>query len=263
MSTTMTTAEFYHAHGYALPGEQLLPAEEFAALQHTFEGLCQRWEAAGKRPEHLDTPHFWAPELNRFLLHPAVLDVVESVLGPDIALFSSHFICKPAGDGKRVPWHEDSAYWNDIFDGMDVVTIWLAIDPSTVANGCMRVIPDTHHNGYSDYDIIEDDGAVFTGNIRPDQVDESKAVDCVLAAGEYSLHHAKTIHGSAANTSGQRRCGYTMRFVPTTSRFYPERSHKGLHQLYLARGVDRAGNDCYGDPEQAFTAWTERFAPGT
>jgi ectoine hydroxylase-related dioxygenase (phytanoyl-CoA dioxygenase family) len=104
---------------------------------------------------------------------------------------------------------------------------------------------------------------VFTGNIRPDQVDESKAVDCVLAAGEYSLHHAKTIHGSAANTSGQRRCGYTMRFVPTTSRFYPERSHKGLHQLYLARGVDRAGNDCYGDPEQAFTAWTERFAPGT
>ena len=68
------------------------------------------------------------------------LDVVESLIGPDIALWSSHFLCKPAGTGKRAPWHEDSAYWGQVLDPMEVVTIWLAIDPSTPENGCMRVL---------------------------------------------------------------------------------------------------------------------------
>ena len=45
------------------------------------------------------------------VLDDSVLDIVESLIGPDIALWSSHFIAKPAGVGKRVPWHEDSAYW--------------------------------------------------------------------------------------------------------------------------------------------------------
>ena len=40
-----------------------------------------------KRPEHMDVPHFYFPELYHWLTHPAVLDVVESLIGPDNALF--------------------------------------------------------------------------------------------------------------------------------------------------------------------------------
>lgn len=242
----------------------MLPPKELAALTACFETLQADWVAHGGQPEHMDVPHFYFPELMRWLLHPQVLDVVEDLLGPNIALFSSHFICKPAANGKRVPWHEDSAYWKNIFgpgpnqhgDGMEVVTIWLAIDPSTVENGCMHVIPDSHHNGYSDYDIIEDKKAVFSGNIKASSIDETKAVACELARGEYSLHHAKTIHGSAANSSTQRRCGYTMRFISTESRFYPEKTWGKFHQLYLARGEDIAGNT-YGDPRSVNQAWID------
>ena len=66
-------------------------------------------ERTGKSPEHLDVPHFTTTRGYSTGSSPdEVLDVVESIIGPDIALWSSHFICKPPGVGKRVPWHEDS-----------------------------------------------------------------------------------------------------------------------------------------------------------
>ena len=43
-------------------------------------------------------------ELFRWAMSDAVLDLVEPIIGSDIALFSTHFICKPKGDGKRLPW---------------------------------------------------------------------------------------------------------------------------------------------------------------
>ena len=55
-----------------------------------------------------------------------VLDIIEPLIGPDIALFSSHFICKPRGNGKRVPWHEDSFYWRGMMQQpIEVCTVWL------------------------------------------------------------------------------------------------------------------------------------------
>ena len=49
-------------------------------------------------------------------------------------------------------------------------------------------------------------------------VDESKAVDFVLKAGDVSVHHPNIIHGSDANNSPRRRCGLTIRYIPTTTR---------------------------------------------
>ena len=79
----------------------------------------------------MDVPHFAHPELFGWLLADEVLDFVEAFIGPDIVLWSSHFISKPPGDGKRVPWHEDSAYWNERLSEHEVLTVWLAIDDST------------------------------------------------------------------------------------------------------------------------------------
>ncbi|MFW6038916.1 MAG: phytanoyl-CoA dioxygenase family protein, partial [bacterium] len=178
-----------------------------------------------------------------------VLDLVEPIIGPDIALWSSHFICKPAGKGKRVPWHEDSAYWKGRLDPMDVVTVWLAIDPSTPQNGCMRVVPGSHVNGFSEYEpVAEREKEVFAREIKGADRFEHEAVDCVLEPNQCSIHHAKCVHGSHANTGHMRRCGYTMRYMPTTVKFIDEANKEGF-QIYLARGCDRAGNR-YGDPSK-------------
>lgn len=247
----------YHREGYVLPAGPVLPAGDFRDLRAAFERLLADWTARGGRPEAMDVPHFYHPELMRWLLHPAVLDLVEPITGPDIALFSSHFICKPAGDGRRVPWHEDSAYWRGQWDPMEVVTVWLAIDGSDPENGCMRVVPRTHHGGYSDYAAL-DERAVFASEIRAGTFDPARAVACVLPPNHASLHHAKAIHGSAANAGPRRRCGYTMRFISAAARFAPARDRDGPFQIYLARGRDRAGN-AYADPAQPNRRWIERF----
>ena len=253
--------EHYRREGYLLHNAPVFPAPRFAALKDKFEGLLGEWIAKGvsRSPEHMDVPHFWEPSLFDWLLDDAVLDLVESIIGPDIVLFSSHFICKPPAVGKRVPWHEDSAYWCGRLEPMEVATVWLAIDPSTPANGCMQVIPRTHANGFSDYeDVANPSQQVFGTEIKKGQFDESKAVNCVLKPNECSLHDGRMIHGSAANTGTMRRCGYTMRYMPATVKHHGE---DGPFQIYLARGKDRAGNR-YGDPGKVNRAWIDKYPDG-
>ena len=43
--------------------------------------------------------------------HPAILDVVERILGPDIVVWGSALFCKRATGGKATPWHQDGQYW--------------------------------------------------------------------------------------------------------------------------------------------------------
>lgn len=247
LSETQTAQ--YRDEGYVLFREPVFSNEKFEALKDHFESKLTALPE-GARPESMDVPHFTDTTLFDWLLADEVLDIVEPILGPDIGLFSSHFICKPPGDGKRVPWHEDTSYWNGMLSHPEVVTVWLAIDPSTEENGCMRIIPGTHLTPGSDYRPVADrSGNVFGTEIVESQLDESKAASCVLAPNECSLHDGRLVHGSEANTSAMRRCGYTMRYFSTRTRFLHENRGE-VHQVYLARGRDHAGN-VFGDPNQA------------
>jgi Phytanoyl-CoA dioxygenase (PhyH) len=241
--------ERYRRDGYLVVSRPVLPDEEFRVLAERLEAtLASR--PPEQRPESLDAPHFADPVLFRWLLAPSVLDLVTPLLGPDLALFSSHLICKPAGHGQRVPWHEDSAYWKGQLEPMEVVTVWLAVDPSRRENGCMKVVPGTHRHRDSEYERVEDRaGATFAEEIRDPKRFAERAVALELSPNRASLHDGRIIHGSEANSSPRRRCGYTMRYVSTRTRFDHDRHP--WHQMYLARGRDHAGNR-YGDPDRAY-----------
>src|SRR5205085_11274214 len=186
---TPQEVKFFKDEGYLLYGEPVLPQAKFDALKEHFEKRVVEFVAkTGQSPEHVDVPHFEDTRLFEWLFDDSVLDIVESLIGPDIALWSSHFIAKPPGVGKRVPWHEDSAYWGQVLDPMEVVTVWLAIDPSTEQNGCMRIIPRTHHHGYSEYEPVKDASKeVFSTEVRKDQFDEKTAVPCILQPNHCSI----------------------------------------------------------------------------
>lgn len=242
----------YRDEGYLVYNDPVLPEAKFAGLQNYFETILADLPAT-ERPEAMDVPHFMHPQLLAWAFDDAVLDLVEPITGPDIALFSTHFICKPGGHGKRVPWHEDSAYWRGKVTPMEVCTVWLAIDPSTRANGCMKVIPRTHlegQKGYSDYDAVNPEQNVFGTEIKAIQRDDSKAVYLELAPNECSLHDARVMHSSEANASPLRRCGWTLRFCSSAVKFN-EQQFDGTHIVYLARGRDLGGNT-YADPTRSY-----------
>lgn len=249
--------DHYRAEGYVIPSCPVFSDEKFDALVNHFEALLANWPD-DQRPEAMDTPHFADPELNRWSLSPEVVDLVEPILGPDILLFSTHFICKPAGDGRRVPWHEDSAYWRKLLDPMEVATVWLAIDPSTTENGCMHVIPRTHTSGargFSDYEDVDLQTSVFETEIIPAHRKDELAVPCVLEPNHCSLHDARLQHGSPPNTSSLRRCGWTLRFIPASTRLNPEFTDRQL--LYQARGGNPL-NQPLADPTVSYADINER-----
>jgi ectoine hydroxylase-related dioxygenase (phytanoyl-CoA dioxygenase family) len=196
----------------------------------------------------MDCPHFTDTSLFHWLLSDEVLDLVEPIIGPDIALFASHFICKPKGNGKRVPWHEDCFYWGNTISPVNVVTVWLAIDPSTAENGAMQVIPRSLY-GNLEHEAVDPETNVLSWEVKRKSFNEDDAFTIELDRNHASLHDSRLLHGSRPNTSSMRRCGYTMRYMPTTVKLKPD--VYASHNIYLARGRDHAGNR-YGDPTKTY-----------
>jgi hypothetical protein len=237
---TASDVEQFRTDGYLLSRRQLFSAEKLDALEAIFdEHLAHKGD---KLSDELDTPHFRDPRLLEFLLSDEVLDTVQPLVGPDIALWTSHFISKDPFTGRSTPWHEDSAYWNGRLSAYDrIVTVWLALGPSNRDNGCMRVIPGSHLLGGFHDNYVPTDKTVQTFHAEIPDVDESQAVDFELRRGEFSLHDGRIVHGAKANTSSVRRTGYTMRYFPASVKVLPVEQNAGW-KIWLARGKDSAGN---------------------
>lgn len=240
--------DFYDENGYWLYKRPVFKESQFINLKQIYEELQQEADsntnsksvAAGRH--NLDTPHFYKPELLDFLLSDVVLDLVEPIIGPNICLWSSHFISKKPKIGKKTPWHEDSAYWKGRFDKYDkIVTIWLAIDSSTKENGALQVVPGTHLNGgFSDYIETDKEKNVFATEIN--NIDISNAVIFELQPNECSMHDGRIIHGADANTSDTRRCGYTMRYFSQDLKLNSNHPMNKDFKIWHARGKNVHNN---------------------
>ncbi|MDF2650170.1 MAG: Phytanoyl-CoA dioxygenase, partial [Paenibacillus sp.] len=179
---------YYKQNGYFLYKKPLFSEQKLNRLTEIFEE--QLALKGSKLSDELDTPHFRDERLLEFLLADEVLDLVEPIIGPNIGLWSSHFICKDPVVGRTTPWHEDSAYWRGRVSSFDkIVTVWLAIDPSNQENGCMRVISGTHNNGFSEYEEVDKSKNLFRSQIK--NIDDSQAVYFELERGECSLHDSR------------------------------------------------------------------------
>lgn len=176
---------------------------------------------------------FWV----RLVSDDRLLDIAETFIGRDIALFASQYISKPPFSGKRVPWHQDGAFWP--LDPMAVVTLWLAVDQSTPENGCLRVIPGSHADRL--HDVRKRDGGDAVFDVESDvAVDESAAVDLVLEPGDVEVHHPSILHASEPNASSRRRCGLTIRYIPTSTRITsPEQPFPSALLLRGTPGVNQ------------------------
>ncbi|XP_028271316.1 uncharacterized protein LOC114442178 [Parambassis ranga] len=258
MTTSMATLqETYNQQGFlsALPvlsETELREARQaFAELEDEFG---EEYTQYSLHNVHLKYP--WVMNLTK---HPHVLQVIKAVLGPDVILLDSRFICKypalkPADikeseqdvvkpDGEDglpyVAWHQDMRYWG--IAGGPVLSVWLALDDSQRENGALQVIPGTHHSGMLPHRQAIRPGNMLSVNqeIPEELVDAEKTVYCPLLAGQMSIHDGLLVHASDPNTSQRRRCGFVIRYVPTCA--YPiqdpDRPRK-FQATMLACGMD-------------------------
>ena len=224
----------YRSNGYVFPVHALTPAEA-ADVRMEIEGFERR---SGLAAGHVirNKGHLKLTRLYDLIFHQKVLDAVESVLGPDILCWGSSLFVKEGNDPGFVAWHQDSYYWG--LEPDDVVSAWIALYPSTIENGAMRVIPGSQTMPPLSHrqSAAESANMLFTHEELADDVDEAKAVDITLAQGDMSLHHIKILHGSPPNRSNGRRMGYAIRYVA------PYVKQRGdMNSATLVRGEDRYG----------------------
>ena len=134
--------------------------------------------------------------------------------------------------------------------------------PSRKENGCLRFIPGSHlAREAGTHDKVHKPGEYFGGSLDPGEYDESKAVDVELEPGQMVVFDVFTVHGGHANCGTQPRGGYSLRFMPGTSRYLhdaaQDRDQVGYgHEtraLMLVRGEDRTGRNDFrrGHPAAA------------
>ena len=260
----LTAAEIaqYNSQGYLVPNFKL-PTERINGLRQTLDQLIA--DNPGVRPEKLVSAHVTGAGGGKndegvkgskaFLdlaMEPQILDMVEQLIGPDIILWGCHVFCKPAGDGMETPWHQDGHYWP--MRPLATCTVWVALDESTVENGCLRVIPKSHAAKFTHPHLLEDrTDLVLNLRTQDDAFDETKAVDLQLQPGQMSMHDVFMIHGAAVNRSTKRRTGVALRYMPGTSVFErdlnPVDGKSGVttafatRPLWLLRGEDKTGRN--------------------
>jgi ectoine hydroxylase-related dioxygenase (phytanoyl-CoA dioxygenase family) len=246
----------YRREGWVVPRYRLPPAR-VAAMVQALEQLLR--DNPGVRPEKLVSAHIAGDNgegvrgSRAFLelaLDPEIVELVSGVLGDDVILWGCHVFCKPAVEGYETPWHQDGHYWP--IRPLANCTAWVALEPSTRENGCLRVIPRSHAERRL-HEHLHEERTDLTLNQRMAEVDESAAVDIELEPGQMSLHDVYMIHGARPNTSGQRRTGAALRYMPSTSVFErelrPVEGKSGVpvdfarRPLWLVRGVDRSGRN--------------------
>ncbi len=251
--------ERYRREGWVVP-QWRLPTERAEALRDALDELIRR--NPGVRPEKLVSAHIdrggrdngegvrGVADFLALARDPEIIELVSGLLGRDLILWGAHVFCKPAGDGYETPWHQDGHYWP--IRPLANCTVWVALEPSTRANGCLRVIPGSHAAQQLHEHLHEDrSDLTLQQRLAAGAFDETAAVDIELQPGQMSLHDVYMIHGAAANTSAQRRTGVALRYMPATSHFdrglRPVDGKSGVavnfaqRPLWLVSGVDACG----------------------
>jgi ectoine hydroxylase-related dioxygenase (phytanoyl-CoA dioxygenase family) len=253
----------YREQGYLVP-EFRLDGAWVDRLQTALNTLIA--QNPGVRPEKLVSAHIEGRNgeggndegvrgVRDFLAlaqNPDIVDLVEQLIGPDVILWGCHVFCKPASEGFETPWHQDGHYWP--IRPLATCTVWVAIEPSTRANGCLRVIPRSHAARTLHPHLFEDrNDLTLNQRMAAGSFDEADAADIELQPGQMSLHDVYMIHGADANRSTQRRTGVALRYMPGSSLFdrslKPSDGQTGVpvsfatRPLWLLRGQDRTGRN--------------------
>lgn len=236
MGTTLSAEqiETYERDGYICPVPGLSHGEADALRLRLEQFEAESGEKAGNVIRNKG--HLKLMAVFETISHPAVLDAVEGVLGPDILCWGTSLFVKDPHDPAFVAWHQDSYYWG--LEPDDVCSAWIALAPSTLENGAMQVVPGTHKAAEYTHEPsqVGSPNMLFTHEEIAVDVDEDKAVSLLLDKGEMSLHHVKIIHGSPPNQSDDRRYGLAIRYVAPHVHQIDSRD-----SALLVRGEDRYG----------------------
>ena len=224
MPLTQKQKSHFEDRGY-LPYRRVLSDDQLQALRRRSEEIARgqvdhvperyvQLEAAFREDEaaavdRLDQVRkmthlcYFDPLFEAVARNPAIVDVIEELLGPNIKLYCDQLMMKTRFNGTVTDWHQDSMAWPQ-FAPQNHVSCWVALDRATVENGCMTVLPGSHKWG----GIAQAHRARFLASPLLPQ-----PAPVELEAGACLFHHGLNFHRTGANPTPHRRRGLALHYL--------------------------------------------------
>jgi ectoine hydroxylase-related dioxygenase (phytanoyl-CoA dioxygenase family) len=229
---------FYHENGY-LSLDRVATDQEIAEIRALYDRMFSArigrstgdhfdlagTDEDGKEPllAQILQPSKYFPELRETALYQNVSKLIWDLLGPAAEVTGDHAINKPPRHGAETPWHQDEAYWDPSQDHCSV-SVWIALQPATVRNGCMHFIPGSHRLEVLEHRPIGNDPRVHGLEVVPETFDFSSAVACELPPGGATFHGGRMLHYTPGNyTDDYRRALIIIGGLPSNSLATPRR----------------------------------------
>ena len=224
--------EAFHERGFLAPLE-LLDGDEVEALRARLEELgadlerhrpllYEVEEAWVERPDEV-VLHFlgaWRVDalFHDLAFHPGVTTPLAALLGVErLRLWHDQVFWKPAQHPGVVPWHQDWSYWQRT-QPENHITIHISLDDSDEESGCLHFVPGSHRWGPLPAASFGGDMDQLKAHLDEEQRAAFQPVAVPLKAGQASIHHSSTVHGSFANRSERPRRGVVLNFMGPDTR---------------------------------------------
>jgi phytanoyl-CoA hydroxylase len=211
------------AHNGASLQEKLIQLVEHSGSEH-LRGLDISLPGAFTKA---DTPIHLGDEVFRLLTNPALLDAVESIIGPEILLHPVQHTRIKVPEHKlpneektsaltsSTPWHQDLAVIDRSADHTDMLTVWIPTTSSTTESGCVVVLPKRHKGGLLEHriDYEGNKGLHIPGQYLSGEL-SGEEVHLEMEPGDVLFIHRNLPHRSEPNTSDHVRMSMDVRYCP-------------------------------------------------
>lgn len=213
---TRDQLQFYDDNGYLMVEDVVTKAQlqELQRITHEFieasrevtesndvYDLDEGHSAQAPRLTRIKLPHKQHPYFDEILKKSGVTEVLRDLLGDSATLLTAKLNTKAPGGGAAVEWHQDWAFYPHTNDSL--LAFGLMLEDVSLENGPLQVIPGSHKGPVLSHHM----NGVFCGAVDPDDpdFDKDKIVTLTGKAGSMTVHHARTLHGSAPNLSDRPR----------------------------------------------------------
>lgn len=171
----------------------------------------------GRRPEDFSiinvmVPRRYHPAWQGNVFERRAASVASQLCGDGMVIDYDQLLAKqPYKDDAVFAWHQDMAYWPDTPDTR-TATLWLAIDDSTVENGCMRFVPSTNREPALRPHVSQFGDRGESHALGTDLLPTDRSIDVPIRRGDVTVHNERVMHGSGGNSTGGFRRAYVIAF---------------------------------------------------
>jgi len=254
MNTQLSSEQiaFYRENGFLII-DNFLSAEELETWRHAVtQAVAQRadrklrdgrWRSTGSYDDNVFVQriNLWEDHegVRRLMLDAELGYMVAELAGIDgVRIWHDQALIKQPW-GNPTGWHLDNPFWS--FSSRDAISIWIALDDSTLENGCLYFLPGTHKTATFDkVEVTQNIGDLFKAYPAWAML---KSVPAVMKAGACSFHNGLIAHGAGANMTPGNRRAMSCAYMPDGSTFNGRQNILSDEQVARLKVGDVLDND--------------------